>query len=510
MSPSHDPVEPAPFEAARPTTTERQPAGNSGAPPRWVAPALLLLLLAAALVVFWLPERVAERSPEPATARTDGASAPAAAASPAARPAAPAGPDGTPWSEAQLARLRKAAQDVLEELLAIQFDLQERAVERWAAEPFAAAAALAAEGDELYRQRAYEQAAERYREGLASLQRLQESLPGEVDRQLAAVRQALEQGDAEAAAGALELATLMEPENDALAALRSRVESLPGLLELMEQAGEAEQGGDLALAERLLSEATALDPAHQRAAAERARVAEAHLQARFNSAMSDGYTALDADRFDAARAAFRRAENLRPGSAEAASALLEVATVETAYRLAALKRQGLEYERQERWQEAVSAYEQAQKIDPTVLFAAEGLGRSRDRARLHGQFAAAIEQPERLADQQVANSMESLLQEARRISPQGPVLSAQIARLETLLTLATTPVPVTLLSDSETEVIVYKVARLGRFDRQQLDLRPGTYTAVGQRVGYRDVRHEFTVSHGREMAPVTIRCTEPI
>jgi tetratricopeptide (TPR) repeat protein len=490
---------------------EREPTGTSGAAPRWVAPALLLLLLAAALVVFWLPERVAERGAEEAVApRSDGVNGPEPPAAPAVRPAPPAGPDATPWSEAQLARLRKEAQDVLEELLAIQFDLQERGVDRWAAEPFAAAAALAGEGDELYRQREYEQAAERYREGLASLQRLQESLPAEVDRQLAAVRQAIERGEPETAAAGLELATVMEPENDALAALRGRVESLPGLLELMEQAGDAEQEGDLARAERLLSDATALDPAHRRAAAERARVAEAHLQVRFNTAMSDGYTALDADRFDAARAAFRQAEALRPGAAEAASALLEAATAETAFRLAALKRQGLEYERQERWGQAVNAYEQAQQLDPTVLFAAEGLGRSRDRARLHGQFTAAIEQPERLADEQVAQSMESLLQEARRISPQGPVLSAQIARLETLLTLANKPVPVTLLSDSQTEVIVYKVARLGRFERQQLELRPGTYTAVGQRNGYRDVRREFTVSHGQEIAPVMIRCTEPI
>jgi hypothetical protein len=62
----------------------------------------------------------------------------------------------------------------------------------------------------------------------------------------------------------------------------------------------------------------------------------------------------------------------------------------------------------------------------------------------------------------------------------------------------------------QTEVILYKVARLGRFRQQQLELRPGTYTAVGQRDGYRDVRREFTVSHGRDVDPVTISCTEPI
>ena len=62
----------------------------------------------------------------------------------------------------------------------------------------------------------------------------------------------------------------------------------------------------------------------------------------------------------------------------------------------------------------------------------------------------------------------------------------------------------------ETEVIVYKVARLGRFDQQTLTLRPGTYTAVGTRIVYRDVRETFTVSHDNAPPAVLVACTEQI
>jgi hypothetical protein len=41
-------------------------------------------------------------------------------------------------------------------------------------------------------------------------------------------------------------------------------------------------------------------------------------------------------------------------------------------------------------------------------------------------------------------------------------------------------------------------------------LRPGTYTAVGTRNGYRDVRQTFTVKHDGAPPTVTIACTEPI
>ncbi len=59
-------------------------------------------------------------------------------------------------------------------------------------------------------------------------------------------------------------------------------------------------------------------------------------------------------------------------------------------------------------------------------------------------------------------------------------------------------------------VIVYKVARLGTFSERELTLRPGTYTAVGTRNGFRDVRETFTLSHDEAVAPVMIACTEPI
>jgi hypothetical protein len=67
-----------------------------------------------------------------------------------------------------------------------------------------------------------------------------------------------------------------------------------------------------------------------------------------------------------------------------------------------------------------------------------------------------------------------------------------------------------LRSDEKTEVIVYKVARLGSFAERELTLRPGSYTALGTRAGYRDVRQTFTITADAAPAPVTVVCTEPI
>ncbi|MGB5612173.1 MAG: hypothetical protein WBM67_05910, partial [Sedimenticolaceae bacterium] len=75
---------------------------------------------------------------------------------------------------------------------------------------------------------------------------------------------------------------------------------------------------------------------------------------------------------------------------------------------------------------------------------------------------------------------------------------------------ASTPVTVTLKSDGATDVVVYRVGRLGRFDSYQLELLPGDYTIVGSRPGYRDVRKVISLRPGVRVPPLQLRCEEAI
>ena len=91
-----------------------------------------------------------------------------------------------------------------------------------------------------------------------------------------------------------------------------------------------------------------------------------------------------------------------------------------------------------------------------------------------------------------------------------PKLAKKMTDLQRLVTLAGTPVAVSLLSDGETDIAIYHVGQLGAFTRQQLELLPGTYTVVGSRSGYRDVRKQLSVSPGMQGTSLTIRCEEMI
>jgi hypothetical protein len=162
------------------------------------------------------------------------------------------------------------------------------------------------------------------------------------------------------------------------------------------------------------------------------------------------------------------------------------------------------------WDEAMARYQEALAVDPTLSFAIEGLKRSQRRADLVAKLDALIDSPELLLSDEVLTDARNVLAEALAVEDPGPVHSSRTEQLAALVELASTPIEVMLVSDNLTQVTVYRVDELGTFLNRELELRPGQYTAIGARRGYRDVRKQFTVLPGRDNGPVEIVCVEPI
>ncbi len=230
----------------------------------------------------------------------------------------------------------------------------------------------------------------------------------------------------------------------------------------------------------------------------------------FRRSMSAGLAALGRQDFAAARDHLQRAVKLEPDSPESADALL---AAEEGLRLQAIathQAKASQLEATESWQGAVEEYEAVLALDPTIKFAQEGAERSRARAELSARLEFHLQNPERLSTDEVLRDAGTLLEEASQIQPAGARLSQQIEGLSQIVAIASTPIRVALVSDNLTEVTVYKVGRLGAFERRVLELRPGIYTVVGRRDGYRDVRRELRVVPGQEIEPLTVRCEEKI
>jgi serine/threonine-protein kinase len=178
--------------------------------------------------------------------------------------------------------------------------------------------------------------------------------------------------------------------------------------------------------------------------------------------------------------------------------------------LARHRESGRALEEAEDWRGAVADYEAALAIDPFVAFAVEGRARAAARAALAEALAFHAANPQRLATEAVAREAEALLDRARDVEAPGPRHRAQAAALEKALGEARVPVAVVLESDGLTEIVLSRVGRMGTLTRRTVELRPGTYTAVGSRRGFRDVRRQFTVAPGGPAPVVSVRCEEAI
>lgn len=485
----------------------RRPAGPGGRPgpipsraspgPRrtalWASLAVLLVVLG--VVVFLLPGWVAEQR---------------AAAPPAAKPA-PEPAEDPQEAIRRLVEQKRGADDVRSTLDAAVAALQARAVERWAAAEMDAIRAQVEAGQEAYARRNYEAAGAAWTEGVDEAETLTGRIPAVRDEALGAGDQALLAGDQAAALAAYSLAAAVDPDSEAARTGLVRAGNLDQVLAAMGEATEAESEGRFPAAREAYARAASLDPRWGPATEGVARMDAKLGDARFAEAMSRGYAALERGEFERARSAFESARQMRTGSSEARDALVQVESARRASAVQRLAGEAQAAEREERWADAVDAWQGVLAEDGSVAMAQEGLVRAQARAALDARMRGLLADPFRLTSADVARAARQAMADAEPAAPPRARLDQQVSELRHQLELAATPVRVVLESDGLTEVVLYRVGRLGTFSRRALELKPGRYTAVGSRPGYRDVRREFDVRPGQPMpGPVVIVSEEAI
>ena len=282
-----------------------------------------------------------------------------------------------------------------------------------------------------------------------------------------------------------------------------RVEAVKQRLASAERLSAA---GNLSAAQSDFQEALRLDPQSQQAREGLQRVTSRMAAEEFRRWMAEGFKALNAGDLTGAQAQFRKAKALRPEAPEVAEALAQTETGLRTARIEAARQRALTAEQREDWIGAQAAYEEALGMEPALQFAQQGKERAVALVTLERRIAVFVNQPVLLeSDAQLENAAR-LLQDIQAAPAPGSRIGAAADKLGAMVQTAKTPVRIRLESDSLTEVSVYRVGRLGRFGTQELSLRPGAYTVMGSRDGYRDERLELVVKPGQEPIRVVIVC----
>ncbi|MDH3748161.1 MAG: serine/threonine-protein kinase [Gammaproteobacteria bacterium] len=481
-------------------------ADRSGLSARVVGISLSVLVLLLLGVIFLLPKSITQNGVEPhidagTASDTVEQSADSAAAS-----------DDTvePPQRDERVQTREAAEVVLGRLLAKTRTLEGRAVQRWGGLPWKRGEEAYKAGDAAYLARDYETAAKKYAEAIEHVDPLLEQVDAVFRTTLADAEQALENADALEAVRLYELAVAISPNHARAKAGLLRAQNLDTVLALTEQGLALERELELDAARQSFEQAIEVDPEWRVAADGLERVLGTINQMQFDSRMTEGLMALADGDYLTARAAFRRAQELKPGSPDPADGLLQVDQGVRLNNIAVLKREAQSLEAGERWQTATDAYQSILELDSNLTFAHEGVARATRMEQLHQTLQGYIDDPDVLSSPRTMQNATQLVVDITRMPDIGPRLASQRDELSRLLKRAATPLTVQLVSDNVTDVSIYKVGKLGAFGTTELSLRPGTYVAVGSRPGYRDVRLEFRVAPEIDMQPVVVRCEEAI
>lgn len=407
-------------------------------------------------------------------------------------------------------RARFEVELTLGELLAAFEVLESRGVERWAVVEYRHAIELYAQGDKAYLEKEFAVADAQYLGALATIEPLYDRIEPTFEKALADATLAFDAGDRLEALRLFDFALAITPNHPGAVAGYERARNLEAVLNLTGQGLDYEEDLELEAAQRSFEQVIELDSLWLPAQEGLVRVRQIRTKMSFDQRMTEGFDAISAEDFLAARAAFRMAKQLMPESTEPADGLLQVDQGIRLDNIRILEQEATTLERDEHWEAVVSTYQEILKVDSTLSFALDGLQRARDMVVLHKQLDKYIEKPDRLSVPSVMQEATSLVVDITIRSEVGPRLAAQRDELSRLLKRAATPLIVPLLSDNVTQVSIHRVGRLGNFIRKEVKLRPGTYVVVGVRPGYRDVRMEFRVAPELEMEPVIVRCEEQI
>lgn len=475
----------------------------------------LLILVSLVIVIFFLPGWVEKSETEIPEKQTNDFSKNTTPVVDVPSPTTSTGFDTTtqaisPNEQIKDQALRQEAQSYLQNVLKKQNILKENNAQTWATEDYTQGLKHVESGDRYYNQQQFAQANKEYQASLAIFNSLADEIDDIYNKNIEQGQNALDTGSTTLALNAFKTASLFTDESQLAAKGLARAQLLDDVFAHIRQGNAALEANRLADAKKAFQAALGLDPDTKVAKQKLQETNELLANKQFNSNMTAGYAALEQQNFDTAINEFNRALKIRPASAAAKTALQQTEHKATALKITNTLNQAADKEKNEQWQGAIDLYNNALKLESNLTNAQTGKQRAQSQLTTYKRLEKILSEPERLNDKNVHAEITAYYDEIRNVNKPGPVLAKQLKELENLLRVSATPIMISLESDNVTDVIIYKVGKMGAFESKKLSLRPGKYVAVGKRDGYRDVRIEFIVAQSSAQQAIRIAATEKI
>jgi len=300
----------------------------------------------------------------------------------------------------------------------------------------------------------------------------------------------------------------INPQDDAALSLKAEIDALPQVLKLIKQAEVARLANDPEAEAGHLRALLAAAP-ERTAYKERLGQLEGQIKERqFGAAIRRGMEAVEKRDIKGARDGLAAATRLSPGRQEVALLGGQVRKLAEAVRMDELLGRARLATGRDDWVGALAAYSEAVKLDAGNRAAIEGAQAAQAIVDLTAKIEAHLQNATGWARRPRRPDGPPLLALGTAYAGQSPQVANGMARLTSQLDAYGKKVALLVRSDSQTEIVVRGVGKVGRTTEKTIELMPGAYTFEGVRPGYKARLVDISIAPGQTGIVVEVVCDE--
>ncbi|MYI88916.1 MAG: hypothetical protein F4082_01205 [Gammaproteobacteria bacterium] len=322
---------------------------------------------------------------------------------------------------------------------------------------------------------------------------------------------AFETEDVKGAQDAIALALALRPNSKEAEFWQQQIIQLPELIAARQAAIAARNEGRLQDEIDALHRVLKIKP-NEEEVKTRIEAANRELQdQRFKRAIGEVRQALSSQDVEKARNALTKAQRFNPSHPEITRLNQSIEELVRDLEVAKLIQTAANSAIQDDWIAVQESLEQALKLKPKLIDAIEGRDLAKSIIDAQSKFDDYLARSDRLSSKNIVEAVHKELEEAQVLLKFSPRLRTAVSELEFEMVKWQTEVPVRVISDGKTHIIVRRVGIIGAVRDREIMLKPGTYRFEGSRRGYRNKLVEIKVTpHANEITEVTVICNERV
>ncbi len=305
-------------------------------------------------------------------------------------------------------------------------------------------------------------------------------------------------------------AMMLNNQSEEAAILSGKIDSLPGILPLLEQANIARVENNNEKELGIIQEIIKLVPERESAAERRRVLVDLINKKNFKSNITKSYKAIEQGDVGRAKQGLAAARNIYPDRQEITDVTIALQKLEKKQRLEKYKYAAQIAIAADDWVTAMQQLELALREQADDKLIQKSLADATKIIALGNEFDQYIDNPYRLSNKMVESKATASIAEAKQFIDVSPSLNKQTKTLSSLIESVNKKVAVEVVSDNLTNILVRGVGVVGITQSKTIQLTPGRYKFEGKREGYKSKLIDVLISYDKTSYRLKVICDEPI